>query len=1420
MPGPGTFDSGKYAKYNPTMQLSYVSSLAEYGTVQKKDGKLYDRLQLSMIMANERKFDPEGTTPLSGNTFKEYFPSEKNKEIKALLDDTNKFYKKILENPKEDEKKFLGIFSYLETTSNTENGSFAEAVEDNTYIPTLLSQFHKSLKIEGKMPETGEDITLEFLAKPENMGNVLPYFNDFFEGISDVIKCEYKKLNLSANYDPGKEQEYLSDLSKAIKKTCDNFEKISELVDDNGKSKYDVFMNDPLTNIVGKGNLSIGNTAKRNCVDEIENLRGQQKAIENGWGFNELTVLGSINQLYSKLVQDGRQAEREYEAAVAGQDEYVKGMQEKVNKARERFEQIKNNPLPPETEEEKKDEKKHNAYLRSVSEYNNDYEQREKRLKEMEQALTEAPNRISEKKKTADEYARLKEELEKVRETAFATKVNGPVDKIKVAAAFNGFLEANKDTFVSNLGNEFKTHGNVLKNTASCGFKKPGVTEITEDYATHEDFKGHDALANYRMLPLGTMINSLDPEGYKEFIKGQDKLWDKVENGDLKRIERQGTLKSNFLPKIEYEIDEEIKKELTDFAKSQLRAGMIAINKADSATKSFKLYSKCSIVGSDVEKGNMLELENNDPYVAALISNNVAAGPDIFRSEKSKDKMVEPKEIRDYFTATGIMNPLMDFYGHGADLIETEYKRQKDMEKGWDAEKETVYLASVHEEYDKIIKANDELIKLSDETLRSTKTKDKIYTGNDLTELVGRGKENVDRGFDQYVEGLRWKKKAIENGWGSRDLQIMNLIGIFEGLIDHITYSYEFKGDVAGSVRLKEWKEKEFAPFKEEIWNKKINSPTDVIECIEKIEKFRDSLPKGKNFEYAYDSSFKMGLVAFKKCYNDCVSDAINGNSLYYSADVRRDEILKTSDESFSKKAMLEQIKNSKDLPKYAIEEMVAGYIYSDFLDGKSIVANPELFDEKHPDHKLTTSVLKKETGKYAREFMESLKTDSVTEIAEILGSKVHSAAMSDIADRVKATVANKNLLDFVKEVNKDRKDISVENTLKVMKAAETFTTNSRFGDVMKGIPEIDKTLKKFAKKINDDLAAGKSAKIPKKEMEALAAKQKEIAGKIASYLKDKDEIIIKAGGDPKNPKDISRLGKTGEKRYLAMQQAKKTFLALRKMINEFENKGVQYTYDRLTLAHADEGYKLDGDYIRQAAIREKFKAVDDKAKEITVNEEKYRQAEAEKYYKLGKQREKEFADKKYDAAEYERIKAEDKKEYEEKIVNSAKRVLYTETLRASYTATADKNMLDNASYENSMKNINAYKKAVEEVFLEKGSKQFEKFEDSVLNATQPFLKPFTEEVIKASEKKPLRTSEFIKIRDNIVQKCIDEAPTKELKDLYKKHSGVLGKGACELNYGKLKDKRNAKEEKLEAGKEVNKDETIKKQSKKDKTLK
>ena len=60
--------------------------------------------------------------------------------------------------------------------------------------------------------------------------------------------------------------------------------------------------------------------------------------------------------------------------------------------------------------------------------------------------------------------------------------------------------------------------------------------------------------------------------------------------------------------------------------------------------------------------------------------------------------------------------------------------------------------------------------------------------------------------------------------------------------------------------------------------------------------------------------------------------------------------------------------------------------------------------------------------------------------------------------------------------------------------------------------------------------------------------------------------------------------------------------------------------------------------------------------------------------------------------------------------------------------------------------------------------------------------------------------------------------PTKELKDMYNKHSGVPGKGACELNYGKLKDKRNGKEEKLEAGKEVKKNETIK--NKNDKTLK
>ena len=762
----------------------------------------------------------------------------------------------------------------------------------------------------------------------------------------------------------------------------------------------------------------------------------------------------------------------------------------------------------------------------------------------------------------------------------------------------------------------------------------------------------------------------------------------------------------------------------------------------------------------------------------------------------------------------------MNFYGESKNLTETEFKRQKDAEKGWNAEKETKYLSSLVESYDKIIKSYDELSKLSDSVLKGTRKKGKDYTGNALSELVGRGDKHVDRGFDQYVEGLKWKRKAIENGWGSRDLQLMNLTGIFEGLVDHRIYDSELNGSVEYTVKLKEWKESVFMPIKEELWNKKIESPSDVLACLNIIEGIKDKLPNISAIEDAYNTTLQIGEdVLFKKCSNECISDVAKGESLYYGPEIQKDKIFEKKDSRLEKTAMLEQIKNSENYPQKAIEEMVAAYVYHEYLDGKNTVAHPELFDENNVYHKSVTSRLKKECNKYAHELIEGLKITSKTaegeeiktmpsgeELKGILETNIHGSAMSDMSDRIAAGMAYSRSEAFINAVPIGKKSgVSISDAVKTMKNAETITKNPLFGDVMKGLSALEKMRDSFVKTMKEEMAAGRAGIVPEKDFEDFKNKQKEIAAKISAYIKQKDELIRKAGGDPQNPDDIALLGKTGKKRYLAMQQAKKAFLSLRRVTNDFDNNGPLIS-DIVTHEHIDEGYKLDCDYLRQAAIREKFKAVDDKAREITRTEEKFRQDEAEKYYKLGKRREKELADGKLSPEEYEQVRAQDKAEYEEKIVSSAKRVLYNELLRASFTTQADNNMLDRASYKKSETVIKNYNTAVDDLMKEKNSTQFKKFDQEILDYGNPFMQSFAEEVIKSTEKMPLRTEELYKVRDNLIQKFIDNAPNKVMKDRYKMGAKVMGKGSCELNYEREKDIRRNPPKELDQDKKLGAD--------------
>ena len=78
--------------------------------------------------------------------------------------------------------------------------------------------------------------------------------------------------------------------------------------------------------------------------------------------------------------------------------------------------------------------------------------------------------------------------------------------------------------------------------------------------------------------------------------------------------------------------------------------------------------------------------------------------------------------------------------------------------------------------------------------------------------MTSKGTPDEKRGVTKYIEGLRWMKQGIHNGWGSRDLEALNLMGIFEGTLNMKKYNTQFTGDMDTLVKYNDWEEKHFKP--------------------------------------------------------------------------------------------------------------------------------------------------------------------------------------------------------------------------------------------------------------------------------------------------------------------------------------------------------------------------------------------------------------------------------------------------------------------------------------------------------------------------------------------------------------------------------------------------------------------------------
>ena len=274
--------------------------------------------------------------------------------------------------------------------------------------------------------------------------------------------------------------------------------------------------------------------------------------------------------------------------------------------------------------------------------------------------------------------------------------------------------------------------------------------------------------------------------------------------------------------------------------------------------KEFTRYMKTMSSLADKESGNYLRALDENPFLAQFVSDLTGGGPDIFLDNKSNsvNKIgVNVNGVNDWTLKSGTRNVLMDFYEAGSDILGTEYEKQQDLKTGWDARKEQKYLAKLDESYERAIKAHEELRRIPDEYQH-----DNTYLGNELSMHSGIGSAEA-RDCSPQIEGLRWQRAAIKNGWASRDLRVMDSLGMTEGMVNRFRTmkseslkEYENKLLTAGNDAEREsiqttinehkkeiedinkWDNEVFQPFKATLINKKIEKPEDAMESITQIQ--------------------------------------------------------------------------------------------------------------------------------------------------------------------------------------------------------------------------------------------------------------------------------------------------------------------------------------------------------------------------------------------------------------------------------------------------------------------------------------------------------------------------------------------------------------------------------------------------------
>ena len=961
--------------------------------------------------------------------------------------------------------------------------------------------------------------------------------------------------------------------------------------------------------------------------------------------------------------------------------------------------------------------------------------------------------------------------------------------------------------------------------------KKSKYVPVKENGVLNDkNIEAYNILYNATIFDLLVTMKAVNPAVADEYGEMQSEISDYDEDLD---VPVKTDWQFDAAPTIKYKYD----KRAVEIAEKALRDSSKALydylDNIGPDRRHFNKQVKAIAIWNDLDRGNMLQAMSEEPFLVNYKTQLSGATPDIFRIVDKTWGTQTPKAVLDATREDGILRPLLDFFEAGTDIYSLELWKNNEKKKGWNSTKEKKYLSQAYEYYGNVVKNYEALQKFPDEIQLRTG-----FLGNALEHLTARG-EVEGRSCNDFVEGLRWKMKAIENGWTSDGLSAMNCVGIFDGSIQKTKYDFELNGEKEKLDEVIEWENRVLKPFKEELFAKKITSAVDMSECIDKIVEFDKKLqndPFIKKYNWLTSISFNSFRDVIIPKTKNRIIDAMDKEVELGKPQIGLEEKnLKKADYSEGMKSLLESIRKTDN--KEAQLQLVEGYLAYKFMDGKVMSAYPELFDPKFVGNKTATDELGKQCKNYAKALINALNPSSNEELADMLEYGDHGPFFSDIRDRIALNGKRSAMNDFLTgKADSKLPSKPVSEVIGVMKKGYEITnsTNTRFGDVYRGLQNIEQ----LRSVIGNDLRKknmGDGPLVPNEaKLSEMIRNEIDCINKANSYLADKEKKIRDKGGDPNTEDGIALLGKNGAVRYKAMKEAKKSLLHTYKATMRLKENPISVREKEMLKLSSNKRFEIDGEDFRVEAVNEMFRKEIDKIQDASISEYENRVAENKRFENLSAE---------------EKQKEEVIKAHENAIIDSAEKGMYcdmtikmSKDMRKELMANAPKKFehpevlpeMSERERELAIKarevSIKNERKAKEEFYkqtkkvladvrtsvgefvettngkstFKKDSEQLKTFREIILNPAQPFASTFQKEALEYNKKGNILPSDVAKIRDKSITDCL-----KESKDLdndrvkYEALADSFGSNAYkDFREGEIKAAEDAK--KAQANKVVN----------------